>query len=99
MLQDLGIPTANVDSSSLGETLAEAVTGIYAGWASVGSAMEVYPMVMSIGWNPFYGNKEKTAEPWILHHFEHVGRTPDGYVLVRLGFSSGQGISSGQAHA
>jgi hypothetical protein len=27
---------------------------------------------MSIGWNPFYANKEKTAEPWILHEFEKV---------------------------
>lgn len=26
-------------------------------------------MVMSIGWNPFYKNKERTAEPWILHTF------------------------------
>jgi hypothetical protein len=76
-VQDLGIPTANVDSSSLGTTLAEAVTGIYAGWASVGPSPEVYPMVMSIGWNPFYGNKEKTAEPWILHHFDQVAPRPD----------------------
>jgi FAD synthase len=29
-------------------------------------------MVMSIGWNPFYNNSEKTAEPWILHDFEQV---------------------------
>lgn len=27
-------------------------------------------MVMSIGWNPFFKNKERTAEPWILHEFE-----------------------------
>jgi hypothetical protein len=27
---------------------------------------------MSIGWNPFYANKEKTAEPWILHEFDKV---------------------------
>jgi riboflavin kinase len=27
---------------------------------------------MSIGWNPFYQNKEKTAEPWVLHDFEQV---------------------------
>lgn len=29
-------------------------------------------MCMSIGWNPFYNNKEKTAEPWILHEFSKV---------------------------
>lgn len=30
---------------------------------------EVYPMVMSIGWNPFFANKEKSAEIHILHEF------------------------------
>jgi riboflavin kinase len=32
-------------------------------------------MCMSIGWNPFYGNKEKTAEPWLLHTFDEVRAT------------------------
>jgi hypothetical protein len=72
MLQELGIPTANVDSESLRACLAEAVTGIYAGWASVGSSPACYKMVMSIGWNPHYGNSEKTAEPWLLHEFDKV---------------------------
>ncbi|KAI4312839.1 hypothetical protein MLD38_037629 [Melastoma candidum] len=27
-------------------------------------------MVMSIGWNPYFNNKEKTIEPWLLHDFE-----------------------------
>ncbi len=49
--------------------LAEAVTGIYCGWAGVGADPTVYKMVMSIGWNPFYSNDEKTAEPWLLHEF------------------------------
>lgn len=43
-----------------------------AGWASISSSSTVYKMVMSIGWNPFYKNKEKTAEPWLLHTFEEV---------------------------
>jgi FAD synthase len=25
---------------------------------------------MSIGWNPFYNNEKKTAEPWLLHEFD-----------------------------
>ncbi len=29
----------------------------------------VLPMVMSIGWNPFYGNKEKAVELHIIHEF------------------------------
>ena len=50
--------------------LAEAVTGIYAGFASIGSSPTVYKMCMSIGWNPFYKNEQKTVEPWILHDFD-----------------------------
>lgn len=50
--------------------LAEAVTGIYLGWASIGASKQVYKMVMSIGFNPYYNNTEKTAEPWLLHTFE-----------------------------
>lgn len=50
--------------------LAEAVTGIYTGFASVGNSSEVYKMCMSIGWNPFYKNEQKTVEPWLLHTFE-----------------------------
>lgn len=30
---------------------------------------EIFPMVMSIGWNPFFKNKEKSAEVHILHKF------------------------------
>lgn len=27
-------------------------------------------MVMSIGWNPYFDNTEKTIEPWLLHDFD-----------------------------
>lgn len=47
--KELGIPTANLDAESLRGSLGEAVTGIYAGWASVGRSPEVYPMCMSVG--------------------------------------------------
>lgn len=30
----------------------------------------VYPMVMSIGWNPFYKNTVRSVEVHIMHHFE-----------------------------
>ena len=39
--RELGIPTANVDAASLSAALGEAVTGIYAGFASVGASDEV----------------------------------------------------------
>lgn len=68
--KELGIPTANLDAASLQGALAEAVTGIYLGWASVGASKQVYKMVMSIGFNPYYKNTQKTVEPWLLHTFE-----------------------------
>jgi riboflavin kinase len=70
--KELGIPTANLDAAAVRGALAEAVTGIYGGWARVGGDGEerIYPMVMSVGWNPVFNNKEKTCEPWILHDFK-----------------------------
>jgi FAD synthase len=53
--RELGIPTANIDPHTLRQALSEAVTGIYTGYASVGTSGAVYPHVMSIGWNPYYG--------------------------------------------
>lgn len=50
--------------------LSEAVSGVYCGWASIGNSATVYKTAMSIGWNPFYKNKQKTAEPWLLHDFD-----------------------------
>lgn len=96
--KELGIPTANIDSDSLRHTLAEAVTGIYAGWASVQGVEGVHKMVMSIGWNPYFNNKEKTAEPWILHDFNEpfYGREVRlvicGYVRPEANFPSLQAL-------
>jgi riboflavin kinase len=71
-LQELGIPTANLSEKRIENTLSVAVTGIYFGWASVGESPLVHQMVMSVGYNPFYGNCTKTCEPWILHEFAEV---------------------------
>lgn len=38
---------------------AEFATGIYFGWANIDNG-DVYKAVLSIGWNPFYVNKEKS---------------------------------------
>jgi hypothetical protein len=35
--------------------------GIYYGYASVGADATTYPMVMSLGWNPFYKNIKRSA--------------------------------------
>lgn len=106
----LGIPTANLDPHAVGARLADAVTGVYAGWARVDQVAEtnagtgekaegaangggddddqtgssrgssknasspfgaVLPACLSIGYNPTFGNSEKTCEPWILADFPH----------------------------
>lgn len=49
--------------------LAHLDTGIYYGWASIGSSDTRYPMVMSLGWNPYYKNEKRSAEVHIIHQF------------------------------
>ncbi|CAN1854395.1 Bifunctional riboflavin kinase/FMN phosphatase [Linum perenne] len=59
----LGIPTGYSD------LLAQHPSGVYFGWAGL-STRGVYKMAMSIGWNPYFNNTEKTIEPWLLHEFD-----------------------------
>ncbi|OIW20642.1 hypothetical protein TanjilG_18580 [Lupinus angustifolius] len=65
----LGIPTANLSTEGYSDLLQEHPAGVYFGWAGL-SARGVFKMVMSIGWNPYFNNKEKTIEPWLLHDFD-----------------------------
>ncbi|KAK4798262.1 hypothetical protein SAY86_030588 [Trapa natans] len=65
----LGIPTANLSTEGHTTLLSEHPSGVYFGWAGL-PARGVYKMVMSIGWNPYFNNKEKTIEPWLLHEFD-----------------------------
>jgi len=79
----LGIPTANLDMTpEIEEKLADLVSGVYFGWAEFvpSSTTEKddeiqfnakFPMVMSIGFNPYFNNKYKTAEAHIMKKFEH----------------------------
>lgn len=48
----------------------------------------VYPMVMSVGWNPFYGNKSRSAEIYIIHKFSEKAKQFYGakIKLVVLGY-------------
>jgi FAD synthase len=66
--RQLGIPTANIPLEGLeigGHSDLE--SGVYYGWAGLHSnatnntKQTVYPMVMSIGWNPFYGNTVRSV--------------------------------------
>lgn len=80
----LGIPTANLDMThEIEEKLVDLVNGVYYGWAEFMLASPTknkngeltyntrLPMVMSIGFNPYFNNKYKTAEAHIMQSFEH----------------------------
>jgi FAD synthase len=55
----VGRAAANLPESEVDRLPSSFATGIYFGWARL--AATTYPMVMSIGWNPFYKNIKKTA--------------------------------------
>ncbi|CAM9359640.1 unnamed protein product [Choristocarpus tenellus] len=55
----LGIPTANMDMSEVGHTVDNMSTGIYMGYTSLRG--EIFRAVVSVGWNPYFDNKEKTV--------------------------------------
>jgi riboflavin kinase len=62
--KDLGIPTANLDRTSMQSSTPfdDLPTGIYWGYAKIGND-DLYKAAISIGYNPTYGNTEKTVEP------------------------------------
>ncbi|KAH8241292.1 hypothetical protein KR032_007455 [Drosophila birchii] len=66
--KELGIPTANFPLEVVKSLPESLPTGAYYGWANVDNG-PVYKMVLSIGWNPFYNNKEKSVETHMLHEF------------------------------
>eukprot|EP01134_Creolimax_fragrantissima_P004723 CFRG4723T1 len=68
--KELGCPTANLPQTEVDKVPSEFPTGVYYGWATIKDSEPVYPMVMSIGYNPFYDNKTKTAEVHIMHEFD-----------------------------
>ncbi|KAG8455263.1 hypothetical protein GDO86_001458 [Hymenochirus boettgeri] len=67
--KELGIPTANFPEHVVDSLPTDLNTGIYYGWGRVGNG-EIYKMVMSIGWNPFYKNTKKSMETHIIHQFD-----------------------------
>ncbi|KAI8068036.1 hypothetical protein BC940DRAFT_300174 [Gongronella butleri] len=68
--KELGIPTANLNEEALEQLYTGLDLGVYYGWAQVGPVKStVYPMVMSLGWNPYYKNEKRSAEVHILHEF------------------------------
>lgn len=89
----LGIPTANLSTEGYSELLEQHPSGVYFGWAGL-PTRGVYKMVMSIGWNPYFDNPEKTIEPWLLHDFgedfygEELRLVVVGYIRPEANFPS-----------
>ncbi|KAK3316142.1 hypothetical protein B0H66DRAFT_479370 [Apodospora peruviana] len=78
--KELGIPTANLPVDESVSWISDIPSGVYFGWASLalpsshpdflGHQFELYPMVMSIGYNPFYKNTVRSAEVHVLQKFK-----------------------------
>lgn len=89
----LGIPTANLSTEGYSDILSEHPSGVYFGWAGL-SNRGIFKMVMSIGWNPYFNNDEKTIEPWLLHNFnedfygEELHLIITGYIRPEANFPS-----------
>ncbi|KAJ2700559.1 riboflavin kinase [Coemansia sp. IMI 203386] len=66
--KQLGIPTANLPESAVAAALQNIPIGVYYGWAQVQHG-EVRPMVMSLGWNPYFKNEKRSGEVHIIHGF------------------------------
>ncbi|PAV20709.1 riboflavin kinase [Pyrrhoderma noxium] len=96
--KDLGCPTANLPDEAVRPLSAATTTGVYYGFAQVrpsnveGKSNDlsqedsgVYPMAMSLGWNPFYKNERLSAEVHIMHNYKNDFYGKEMRVLV-LGY-------------
>ncbi|NXN28176.1 RIFK kinase, partial [Nycticryphes semicollaris] len=97
--KELGIPTANFSEQVVENFLSAISTGIYYGWACVGSG-GVRKMVLSVGWNPFCKNIMKAVEAYIICSFkdDFYGETLSiviiGYIRSEKNFSSLEALIS-----
>ncbi|KAM7339964.1 hypothetical protein ACRRTK_000579 [Alexandromys fortis] len=97
--KQLGIPIANFPEQVVDSLPADISTGIYYGWASVGSGA-IRKMVVSIGWNPHYKNAKNSMETHIKHTFkedfygEILNVAIVGYLRPEKNFDSLESLSS-----
>ncbi|KAJ2878834.1 riboflavin kinase, partial [Coemansia asiatica] len=68
--KQLGIPTANLPEHTVDAALQNIPIGVYYGWAQVIGDGVVRPMVMSLGWNPYFKNQKRSGEVHIIHGFD-----------------------------
>ena len=70
--REIGCPTANFNDDIVESKLPKSFnSGIYMGWARLdGDEDKVEKAVVSIGWNPFYGNTKKSVETHIIKKYD-----------------------------
>jgi len=104
--KELGCPTANLPDESILPLSTAAKTGVYYGFAQVlpprdvdvPEDIKVLPMVMSLGWNPFYKNERLTAEIHIIHEFRsdfygyEMRALVLGYIRPELDYTSKEAL-------
>ncbi|KAF8420229.1 hypothetical protein EV426DRAFT_634155 [Tirmania nivea] len=109
--KELNIPTANIPVEGLSVGGREEVeSGVYFGWAGLDLGKEgneelakstngnVFPMVMSIGWNPFYKNTIRSVEVHIMYTFPtdfygtHMKLLVLGYIRPELDYVSKEAL-------
>ncbi|KAI0269206.1 riboflavin kinase [Gloeopeniophorella convolvens] len=100
--KDLGCPTANLPDESITPMSSVCKPGVYFGYAQVyglsGQEGKVHPMVMSLGWNPFYKNERLTAEIHVMHRFKSDFYGHDmqavvlGYIRPELDYTSREAL-------
>ena len=97
--KQLNCATANLPISALDDPVNDPQhrlheTGVYFGYAQVrfrdgaphvAADREIYPMVMSLGWNPQFQNQQKSIEVHILHNYAADFYGEDMHVIV-LGY-------------
>jgi len=107
--KDLGCPTANLPDDSITPMSSVTKTGVYYGYAQISPERDgqiilperdrgVMPMVMSLGWNPFYKNERMTAEIHLMHDFDadfyghEMKALVLGYIRPELDYTSREGL-------
>jgi riboflavin kinase len=88
----LYVVVANLEEDVVNTIPIELNNGVYYGYASL--KKRVYPMVMSIGVNPYFKNPKRSAEVHLLHSFEEdfyeeiLKVAIIGYIRPQLDFST-----------
>ena len=70
--KEIGCPTANLSEEVVeNESTKKLSGGIYLGWAKLDGDLDmVEKAVVSVGWNPFYGNTKKSVETHIINSYD-----------------------------